>query len=202
MARGGVDIAAGNHSWWRRAFSPVLTMVANTSQGPDGAGRSADPNAPCLPIRCYIHCLLLPSSLPLPDEFELLQGVSHWPSFFKKSARRSPPGKASPTRSPTGAPSRCIPIIPKGLTRAFHTLLKENRHDVFQKLLDAEIEVVDQCLKMEAESSVFNEQTSVDDLNSWLRSKSSAEVKTRRTDILCWRGTRFWWVNHSQANLH
>ena len=31
LARKGTDIRKGNHPYWRRAFSPVSTRVANTS---------------------------------------------------------------------------------------------------------------------------------------------------------------------------
>lgn len=58
----------------------------------------------------------------------------------------------------------------KGITRAFHALLNPDNQDIYQKLLDSGIEVIDQYLNQESENSVFNEQAFEGDLNGWLKS--------------------------------
>ena len=49
LARMGMDIRGGNHPSNRRAFSPVLTRVANTRPVPDGAG-CGHPHPNCGPL--------------------------------------------------------------------------------------------------------------------------------------------------------
>ena len=75
---------------------------------------------------------------------------------------------------------------PKGLTRAFHGLLKEDNQEVFQQLLETGIEVIDQYLNREAENSAFNEQLFEGDLNGWLKSErlGRGEESTYRLNTL------------------
>ena len=74
----------------------------------------------------------------------------------------------------------------KGLTRAFHALFNQEDPEIYDRLLDAGIEVIDQYLNREAENSVFNEQAFDGDLNGWLKSErlGKGEDTTYRLNTL------------------
>ena len=65
-------------------------------------------------------------------------------------------------------------------------MLNQEDQEIYDRLLDAGIEIIDQYLNREAENSVFNEQAFDGDLNGWLKSErlGKGEDTTYRLNTL------------------